>query len=178
MSSNGLFKDGSLDLGQSRRSTRERKQPQYFGYSGSDSQAEELVSRSLNHSLFLMPMALAFLRSFPIKVEDGRTIAHSTDGGKERAPVTPSLIIKLSLPAINEHEHEMPLSPCGEAVKPDKKRGFGFLSEEGSENSTPTSTVRYTTKRQRLSLANSTQPNKDPLRPRGQPEVWAEVSHI
>ena len=98
--------------------------------------------------------------------------------------MTPSLVVKLSLPKVSQYEHISPLSPCletrGPLVKPEKKRRFGSLthSEEGLNNSNPTLTVRSTTKRQRLSLASSTQGNKDPIISRGQPEVWAEVNHI
>ena len=53
MSSIRLFTDGDSGLEQSRRSTRERKQTQHFGYSGSDSQAQGLVSKRLSRSLSL-----------------------------------------------------------------------------------------------------------------------------
>ena len=62
--------DESLDLDQSRRSTRERKQTQYFGYADSDTVSEELVSCTLNGLLRLIFVALAFLRSSPVEVHD------------------------------------------------------------------------------------------------------------
>ena len=182
MSSIGLFTDESLGLELSRRSTRERKQTQYFGYSDSDCQAEELVSRTMNIPLSLMPVALAFPGSPPIQIHDGMTIAQVTDRGKERATTTPSLVVKLSLPrSIPNKPFQLP--PCREAQAPhittEKKRKFGLMdSEEGLGKSTPLLTGESTTKRQRLSPAKSTHEDGDPPKPRGQPAVWAEVVHI
>ena len=53
--------EGSLRLEQSRRPTRERRYTQDFGYTGSDSRAEELVSKTLKRLVSLMLVVLPFL---------------------------------------------------------------------------------------------------------------------
>lgn len=182
MSSNGLSKDGSLGLERSRRSTRERKQTQYFGHSGSDFQAEELVSQTLNRPLCLCLWHWLLLDVPQLKSRI--TIAQVFDREKERAPMTPSLVISLPLPRFISHE-PIPLSPCREVealpIKAEKKRGFELSmgSEEISdESSTPVLTEKPISKRQRLSSAKSRQENEGHSKPRGQPTVWAEVIDI
>ena len=158
MSSNGLFSDESLDLEQTRRSTRERRQPQYFGYSGSDGQAE---------------------------VHNGIAVTQVTGRGKERSTMTPSLIVKLPSPRFAPHE-SLQFPPCREVQIPhinaEKKRGFGSLTddEQGVDKSSPVFVEEPTKKRQRLSptMPQSTQEAEGHPKPRGQPEVWAEVNHI
>ena len=185
MSSIELFTDGDSGLEQSRRSTRQRKQTQHFGYSGSDSQAEGLVSKRLNRPLSLMTVVLAFARSPRFEGHDKIAIMQVTDRGKERATKSPSFVIKLSLPRIVQHEPVLP-PPCREAespyIKADKKREFGCLLDggEGSDQSTPILTGEPATKRQRLALRMNpaTQENGGPGKPAGQPDVWAEVIHI
>ena len=158
MSSNGLFPDESLNSDQSRRSTRERKPPQYFGFSGSDGQAE---------------------------VQNGMAVAQDTDRGTERSTLTPSLIIKLPSPRFAPHK-QLQFPPCRDVQFPninaEKKRGFGSLmdNEQGSDKSTPVLAAEPTKKRQRLSptMPQSTHEDEGHPMPRGQPEVWAEVNHI
>lgn len=102
--------------------------------------------------------------------------------------MSPSLIIKLSLPSILQHE-AVQLPPCREVqaphINPVEKRGFGVAidSEEGPEKSTPLLTREPAIKRQRRAPRTprtplSTQENKCLFKPRGQPEVWAEVIHV
>ena len=132
-----------------------------------------------------MPVALAFLRSPPIEVYDEMTIVQVTDRGKERATMTPSLIVKLSLPRFVPHE-PLELPPCREVqtphIKTEKKRGFGSTmdNEQGLGEFTPLLDAEPIRKRQRLSarIPQSTQEAKGPPKPRGQPEVWAEVAHV
>ena len=112
-------------------------------------------------------------------------IVQVTDGGKERATMTPRLVVKLPLPKVLPHG-SIPLPPYREVqaphIKADKKRGYGFLSdsEENSDKSMPVLTGETTIKRQRISktVSQSTQEDTDLPKPRGQPEVWAEVTHI
>ena len=112
-------------------------------------------------------------------------IAQVTDRGKDRATMTPSLVVKLSLPRFVPHE-PLQLPPCREVqaphIKAEKKRGFEFImdNEQVLGNSTPIFTVEPTVKRQRLSrtMPQSTQEDESPSKPRGQPEVWAEVTYI
>ena len=109
-------------------------------------------------------------------------IAQVTDRGKERATMTPSLVVKLSLPRFVQHE-PIQLPPCPEVqLKAEKKRGFRSImdNEQVLGSSTPVFAVEPAIKRQRLSrtMRQSTKEDEGPPKPRGQPEVWAEVTYI
>ena len=158
MSSDGLFTDESLDLEQLRRSTRERRQSQYFGYSGSDGQAEG---------------------------HNEMAVAQVTDRGKERSTMTPSLVIKLPSPRFAPHD-PFQFPPYREVQIPhinaEKKRGITSLTDNAQvfDKSEPVLAAEPTKKRQRLSptMPQSTQEDEGHPKPRGQPEVWAEVNDI